>query len=126
MKYIRIKEGKIIDIDKRYQEHLNDPWHDKKIKSKQTFIKISHHNIVKQADTIEELCDGYVLVYKIWSNIKPNILTPLRSWTFKDARRFAIEEESYLFACIWVIDSNGAPTLKPVAKMNEKGDLELL
>ena len=111
MKYIRTKEGKIIDIDKRYQWHLENGWINKRIKDKETFIKISHHNIVAQADTIEELCDEFLI--KGTRGIYLGI--PLQEC---ELRNIPITQ---IYGAIWTDKG-----LMYVAKMNDKGELELL
>ena len=81
-------------------------------------------NRYKIADTIEELCDSWILVDR--DNVQPiafNINEDNIAKTYKDNKD---KHNFTLFAAIWVFDSNGAPTLKPVAKMNDKGELELL
>ena len=61
MKYIRTKAGEIYDIDDLYVcEELNE----KPYATKEGHWCIYRESIVKEADTIEELCDAYVVVYK--------------------------------------------------------------
>ena len=70
-------------------------------------------NIIKQADTKEELCDEFVVVGKehlIWHTL-----------TF-DQIKLAFANENYeIYGAIWT--SKG---LIYVAKMNENGELELV
>lgn len=81
------------------------------------------YKIIEQADTIEELCDEYVIIDYIDNRHGITFY-----YTFEDARNEIARhpKESALYGAIWVFDSNGAPTLKSVAKMNEKGELELI
>ena len=81
-------------------------------------IRIIYSNeVISQADTIKELCDRFVVETcdntKFWLE---------RSLEF--AKIYCGIKNIY--GAIWVIDDNGVPILKPVAKMNENGDLELI
>ena len=76
--------------------------------------------IVMQANTIEELCDERVIIDAIGNHILVKTLLQEIWWKQHD------EEHVQCFGAIWVIDSNDAPTLKSIAKMNEQGKLELL
>ena len=130
MKYIRTKEGKIIDIDKRYQEHLNNGWINKTAKTKELFIRTGHYNIILQADTIEELCDEFVLYYLPLEEMSKN-----ESWIpYAQYERLGVwqkmrdeiiyktlKSKSILYGAIWTDKG-----LIYVAKMNDKGELELL
>lgn len=66
--------------------------------------------VVKSADTIEELCDEFVVLD---NNGKPQVYSPfnLKVWT----------TDNDLYGAIWTDKG-----LIYVAKMNEKGELELL
>ena len=79
---------------------------------------IDTSEIIKQADTIEELCDEFVLVNSehIWNNLIFTILDDLYEEYNKEQY---IKWEIY--GAIWT--NNG---LIYVAKMNDKGELELL
>lgn len=68
-------------------------------------------DIVKQADTIEELCDEFVDVNSLCCSL-------LNEKEKQDIKRFA---KSNLYGAIWT--SKG---LIYVAKMNDKGEFELL
>lgn len=142
MKYIRTKDGRIIDLKKRFG-HL--PW----CKSKEEFEKESHTpykhyfyldketsqiffyncytncpesvEFVKQADTIEELCDEFVCDHNNGTRViqikecKPQF--PFCEDTVDYFRR---NNQKY-YGAIWTDKG-----LIYVAKMNEKGELELL
>ena len=72
--------------------------------------------IIKQADTIEELCDEFVL-FDYDREIRPSIFRfpiPLQKYV-------VIHKDYEIYAAIWTEWG-----LKYVAKMNEKGELELL
>ena len=92
-------------------------------------------NIIKQADTIEELCDELIIknpnndgeFYRkvfVYENRWKNILNEKHAKVCTD--RDIYEHDVEIFGAVWVFDSNGAPTLKAVARMNDKGELELL
>ena len=113
MKYIRTKDG-IIDLTP-YRE-------DKEINGAIRFISklnsgymfIQKNDIIKQADTIEELCD--------WKVYRPN-----------GKIKYLVDELASLGQCFAITDYKnwyGAldtdKGLIYVAKMNEKGKLELL
>lgn len=78
--------------------------------------------VVKQADTVEELIDEYV-----WDK---SIIK------FRDKTHFSYERDDFIFeldesilkegiyGAIW-IDDSGMPVLKSVSKMNDEGDLKL-
>lgn len=137
MRYIRTKEGIIVDTTK-YKNVVERTFRDKVVAidlnhwgqdndKYPTWIDIK--DIVNQADTIEELCDEFVIHY---ANGYHLITIKDGETTFKDGfdygfkLKFALENGYEIYGAIWVIDSNGAPTLKSVAKMNKEGELELL
>ena len=120
MKYIRTKDG-IIDL---YNINLSYMIVDNYI----DFNSLGRYEIIKQADTIEELCDGFW-----WENTMykepifiPNYLLALdrfNAWKESDKElksnsldRITIYGSIYIKGKGWV----------HVAKMNEKGELELL
>ena len=98
MKYIRTKETDCCIIDTiKYKE----------ITGKDCFIP--KNESVDKADTIEELCDEFVVVIEN----KPHLIP--REW---------LKQEiivDVLYGAIWTEWG-----LKYVAKMNDKGELELL
>lgn len=85
---------------------------------------ISERLVLKEADTIEDLVDEYV-----WDK---SIIR------FRDKTHFSYENDDFIFeldesilkegiyGAVWIVDDNGAPILKSVSRMNEKGDLELI
>ena len=107
MKYIRTKDG-IYEIN-RYYEPRDYYWVKQDCEQ-----PISSDEIIKQADTIEELCDEAVFFDK---DNKPHYksqegnLWYLGAGLFIETLRFCIFTDKGLIY---------------VAKMNEKGDLELL
>lgn len=100
MKYIRTKEGKLCEkIKEATPFTIRAKW------CKNAIIVIEKTNIVKQADTIKELCDEFVVIVEGEHYIRvpagnPNFQTYGAIWTGKG--------------------------LIYVAKMNDKGELELL
>lgn len=108
MKYVRTKEteyGCIIDTI-RYKEQTGEEcW-------------IPQNEIVKEADTIEELCDEFVFIdknklieHRCWTHLE---------WAIANCKRNNIDI-STIYGAIWTDKG-----LIYVAKMNEKGELELL
>ena len=87
---------------------------------------IKKHAVIKQADTIEELCDEFVAMcdeYKkpfAWSNHHKDYFKEVKQfydfWGKKNNKHL-----QFLYGAIWTDKG-----LIYVAKMNEKGDLELL
>lgn len=117
MKYIRTKDGKIIDLESWQYDKYNKCYFNKKYRLQDNVYQnlIYKQDIVKQADTIEELCDQFVLldgnkVFQIANN---------RFSTIKDI--WQLNKETYVYGAIWTDKG-----LIYVAKMNEKGELELL
>ena len=94
MKYIRTKDGKV----KKSKDFTADElWN----------CENETDNILKQADTIEELCDEFIGVV---GNMHRQLTgTNIRSWN------------DTVYGAIWTEWG-----LKYIAKMNSKGKLELL
>ena len=130
MKYIRTKEHiyKRLFIDRAIINECGYGACDKKLNP-------IGETIIKQAETIKELCDELIIknpnndgdFYRkvfVYEGAWKNILNEkhAKHCTNRDIYEHDVE----IFGAIWVIDSNGVPTLKPVAKMNSKGELELL
>ena len=102
--YIRTKDGRILDFDK-----LNE------------VSKLSidmAEELIREANTIEELCDEYVYVRN-----KPSLEKPLTS-LIRDISiidKVRKKSNTTVYGCIWTDKG-----LIFVAKMNDKGDLELI
>lgn len=92
-KYIRTKNNQVVDLDT-----MEFDW----AFPRENFVKA---HAVKQADTIEELCDEFVII----ADDKPYIRVPAGNTNFQT------------YGAIWTDKG-----LIYVAKMNEKGELELL
>ena len=103
MKYIRTKDG---IYENKPLEHKFG------VKGKGGYsIEYKNSDILNQADTIEELCDEFVVVGSLCCSL-------LNENEKQDIKRFA---KSNLFGAIWTDKG-----LIYVAKMNENGDLELI
>ena len=118
MKYIRTKD-KIIDLA-NIKIGGSDGW-----KSKDEYIAFKQEDQIekiKQADTIEELCDGFIITSK-----QGHIYDSYGDYNYElkevlpQAREECPDEDWDLYGCILV---NGI--IKQVAKMNDKGELELI
>lgn len=118
MKYIRTKDNEIIyvgDLVKDEYGNYCDP------KTIETDMEVSNEGIIKEADTIKELCDVFKNV-----NIYAGTISFTDYMDFELAR-FNKSDEATLYGYIYIVLPNGAVRIEPVAKMNEeKGDLELL
>lgn len=133
MKYIRTKDGRIIDLknwssieticvnaetneakkDICYQRSWLE-YHEHGDACQYKTEYISHNSqVLDQADTVKDLCDCFVD-----HNLEQD--TCLVTHDYK------LRYNHEVYGAIWVFDSNGAPTLKPVAKMIEKKGLVLL
>ena len=112
MKYIRTKDG-IYEINKLIYA-FND--------NEEYLIK----DIVKEADTIEEVCDAFVWEKYPWAEVievfpdNPWDKTTPKERNLKYARERAKAGKT-IYGAIWTDKG-----LIYVAKMNEKGELELL
>ena len=120
-KYIRTKDGRLIDLTAYIKgEEINGGIkfiH--KINGNFFFVQID--NILKKSNDIKELCDEFVVFYE---NHASGIVYHDLEWAKTKAQKSS--NKSIICGAIWVIDKNGIPTLKSVAKVNEKGDLEPL
>ena len=118
MKYIRTKNNRIYEAVEEYnttylvKAHKN---YRNIIKAIDGTIIVYKASCIKVADTIEELCDEFVSINEMEQN-KPKIL----NITFE-----SIKQNDYLFDIIYgaIWTDKG---LIYVAKMNDKGELELL
>ena len=119
-KYIRTKDGvfeskttergKFIRVptDNAVAQMHGDNW-----------VWVLEKNIIKQADTIEELCDEAVVIYQ------KNYDKPFAVVCYGNRKPIPTAKTLYPFAIIYgaIWTDKG---LQFVAKMNEKGELELL
>lgn len=78
---------------------------------------------IKSADAIEELCDCYL---EDWGKGIPHIVTKHMMSVWSEVHKGkALRGETTFYACIIKRDGKGTH-IEPVAKMNEKGEFELL
>ena len=75
------------------------------------------------ADSIEELCDAFIIIDE---DKKKSVYLKEDSWTFDMMQDLGMWSDRTCYGAIWIYAGSGAPTLKSVAKMNDKGELELL
>lgn len=112
MKYIRTKNGvyelatEITITEFQIIDHLHN----------RVFLK---SEIQSQADTIEELCDEFVC----WLNNQPTHFDLDENLTVKEVKKNldSWKAKAEVYGCIWTDKG-----LIYVAKMNEKGELELI
>ena len=114
MKYIRTKDGRIVaygtEEDSGYSKGRIRIQNKPKISATMDPIEI-----LKEADAIEELCDEVVYVREGYDNTSENI------HLFKKRNRSMFHEELAVYGAIWTDVG-----LIYVAKMNGKGEFELL
>jgi len=129
MKYIRTKDGIIVDTTK-YKNVVERTFNDKVVAidlnhwgqdndKYPTWIDVK--DIIKQADTIEELCDEFYIDYGQERFPYSTYRQYERYAGWGDLIRYLreIHFTGYdgVYGYIWVILPNNAPILKPVAKM---------
>ena len=119
MKYIRTKYGISELCDEQHIEGFVAVKCPIQIKG---YRVVSKENIIKQADTIKELCDEFVAIYKD-ENKSARVLE-----TFGDYRQLDEKQLIYnlkngwnIYGTIWTDKG-----LIYVAKMNNNGEFELL
>jgi len=84
----------------------------------ETIISEAHIGMYQTADTIEELCDEFVVIRKI-----DNLHNLLRNYSIEDLHILKDRQKHNceVYGAIWTDKG-----LIYVAKMNEKGELELI
>lgn len=113
MKYIRIKNGAVAVGDEEYNI--------KYIISTEDYLTkyfVDSRHIIAQADTIEGLCDEFVVAYEDGSRI---VYSDLAWAKTKANASLEFGHKSIIYGAIWTEWG-----LKYVAKLNDKGELELL
>jgi len=115
MKYIRTKDG-------IYRNASTDK--DIVIICKKRKLKVNPKGVIKQADTIEELCDGWIIECPEWET--PTFKKRLQYMNWQDYVKTANKHKAIHYAAIFVRLPNGAIRIEPVAKMNEEGELCLI
>jgi len=113
MKYVRTKDERIL---KSFRDEMSTLELETLIAQE---IIISNDEIIAQADTIEDLCDKFVLITEIgiWERTSYRSMKSERN-CYNKVRNDFIKE---IYGAIWTEWG-----LKYVAKMNDKGDWELL
>ena len=155
MKYIRTKDGRIVDVEKFINEEKDTPYYKDFIFEEITkdgvlkwtavgteqnsmeeqrgirchFSATLNSEVIKQADTIEELCDELIWIW----NKKEYPHSTARQYvrySFGDLKREMRDQLNYgkninldyiIFGAIWTDKG-----LIYVAKLNKKGELELI
>lgn len=128
MRYIRTKDGKIIDLV-AYKENAvinNGIKFVNKINGSYFFIQQS--NILNQTDTIEKLFDEFVITSKSFQTPLTESVIDCKT---KDILEVARIVEGQIYGAIWANGEYEYPILKSVAKMkgvlpNGEIDWELL
>ena len=117
--YIRTKDGRIAEVKenmtiKRCSENvLRLVYKD----NRSICVLSGNDDIIKQSETIEELCDEFILEEKM-----REVIYHHKSTKFDDFKTIAILNERYtLYGAIWTDKG-----LIYVSRMNDKGDLELI
>ena len=105
MKYIRTKDGRISYLSSEPNEEITDY---EIITSKGTLTYRREDEVIKVADTIEELCDEFVMI----SGGKHKLDSGCHSYS---------DTSIQIYGAVWTDKG-----LIYVAKMNNKGELELL
>ena len=129
MRYIRTENGKIFDTKyepKAFKYNCNVRFviDDNTLIIYDTVFKdriANHGKILKQADSIEELCDRYVHKEDVYF---PKVVKGCLQTYDYEAIDYEITKEMIqegIYGAIWTDKG-----LTYVAKMNEKGDLELI
>lgn len=117
MKYIRTEDENNLIID---MTNIQLPYH--LTNEIVDFNKFGRFKIIKQANTIKELCDAFVITSK-----QGHIYDAYGDYGYElkevlpEVRRECPDEDWDLYGCI-LIDG----IIKQLAKANDKGELELL
>ena len=109
--YIRTKDG-VYDVDEIKPYFLDEK--QKLFINNGLKIAVNEKQVIKQADTIEELCDRFVVMDKETKEVV-NIVTFLAYAKLWSSCKYDI------YGAIWTDKG-----LIYVAKINDKGDLELI
>lgn len=128
MKYVRTEDGIY---------NTKDIYSPENPKPRLVFIK----DIIEQADTIEELIDAILVkgkneydkelmvIYQGWLNLKGKEKIEKMKYYINDYLYWQEKGEptkKELYGIIFVYGKHNEPILKSVAKLNDKGELELL
>ena len=118
MRYIRTKDGKIYDIKAHAYTWITPRGIGLSVCANFD-IFILNSLIEKKSDNLDELCDCYL---EDGENIPTIIAKDMCDGLRKEK---ALKEGNTLYACIIKRDEKGTH-IEPFAKLNEKGELELL
>lgn len=122
MKYIRTKFGRVFKVvESDYSEHFCKV----EVPNFFAYTLIDKSDVVKTSENVEKLIDGFIIgeTLKIYnkSNFdfeKKMVNLGQKCWT-------KFENLKSIYGVVLSFD-NGIPKIRTVAKMNEKGELELL
>lgn len=118
MKYIRTKNGYIINLSE-VASNIKDP---KKSKELRIYLKsYGFGEIVKGADTVEELCD----LFAFEDAFDEYHLAPDFFSCMVLARLWAKKMDKSIIGYI-IVEKNGEKAIEPVAKTNDERKFELL
>lgn len=126
MKYIRTKDG-IYELMPNISQDYEMSFDGETLELAYYTIDtdwIAKKDVINQADIIEELCDVYVIKGEF--GIYLVHFDELDSHAMGQTKEMLLSGQLEAYGAIWIINSDGAPTLKPVAKANKKGELKLL
>ena len=133
MKYIRTQDGRIFNLIAYKEDGEINGGIKYTSKLNGSYFFIQKDNILKKADTIEELCDGFVVIseeyvepHYVKELIDTNALDFENHWrpygNGKVLNKFCQELiDAVIYGAIWTDKG-----LIYVAKMNDEGELELL
>lgn len=116
--YIRTSNHEILNvIEKKVSNFLGGFWY---VCKNHNPKEIHSDFVIKQSESLEELCDCFKTVSDYAGQL---IIT--HYFDFEQAI-FNMSDEAELYGYIYIILSNGAVRIEPIAKMNDKGELELI
>ena len=122
MKYIRTKDGRIIPYKKQYDgftKTIDERFY--YINQDDVITFVHKDMILKQVDTIEELCDEFVGVRKSDNTAHLGKIKD-KHWFYEQTGWVGrVENYKVIYGAIWTDKG-----LIYVAKMNEEGEMELL
>ena len=114
--YIKTKKNLIYKVANIYHDYRDRPLYE--IQNGLNYLMLDSDEIRETAETIEELCDEFVIL-PLDQNKRP-LHHFLRTPIIDDISHF-INDSHIIYGAIWTDKG-----LTYVAKMNEKGELELL
>ena len=122
MKYIRTKDGRLYEVTAtpRTNPLIYGGTQFIQVYDEQECVRrdIYMSDVIKQANTIEELCDDYVVISE-----GKHIVVHYIEDTYEETLEldYSVFGDHEIYGSIWI-----GPNLHSVAKMNEKGEWELL